>query len=94
MEQKQAPMGGPDASPEHLHKLKLLKQEEERKKNSKPVKDWVEVHGDKYSQKGGKVLHCVQMNSGSVYREYVGRESQCVGYLKDVLKDGKEVKRV
>ena len=43
-------------SPEYQHKIKLIEEEEQRKKSTKVADQWIEHHVDNNHDKGGKVV--------------------------------------
>lgn len=69
-------------SPQYEHKMNLIREEEERKKNAVVVDEWIEHHIDKNHSKGGKVLLKKRLRGqklgksylpGSVHTYYLGR---------------------
>lgn len=65
-----------DVTPEHLHRVKLIKQDEERKANAVVKKQWIEVMPDRMSKFGGKVILLSQMGNGNVHSYYLGRHGK------------------
>lgn len=60
-------------TPEYEHKLRLIKEDEERRKNTIPKEKWTEVHVDNRHDKGGKCLLKTRMSNGNVHSLYLGR---------------------
>lgn len=58
---------------EYQHKMRLLREEEERKKNAVVREQWIETHGDSHHPKGVKCVLKKRMKNGNVHSLYLGR---------------------
>lgn len=59
-------------SPQYQHKMKLIAEEEERKKNSVVLEQWIETQHDTHKY-GGKVRLKTKMKNGNIYTSFLGR---------------------
>jgi hypothetical protein len=79
-------------TPEFQHKERLIAQAEKRKKETKVIKQWMEIVRFATHKKGGKVSMVKVTNNGYKHRLYLGRETQVAVQIKAAQKAGLEVK--
>lgn len=77
--------------PTYAHRLKLAKEAEERKKNTKVLEEYTTVLPNPNAKRGGKVVRITRTSTGYKHSQFVGREHDngCAEYVKQCKAEGK-----
>lgn len=60
--------------PTYEHKVRIVREDEERKKNTKIVEEYITVSPNPNAKRGGKVLKVIRTSSGYKHSLFLGRE--------------------
>jgi hypothetical protein len=83
----------PEVTPQHLHRKKLIEEDEKRRDSNPIIEEWYELISDHQNKKGAKVRHCKKTKNGNVHRIYLGRYKDMKDHLEKWQKAGKKILR-